>query len=199
MTRHSRFSRDRIAAPIGMDDIRYVALGHFPLKSGETLPDATLAFRTCGTLNSTGDNAILIPTFCAGQHTDCELTFSPGRAVNPADHFVVVANMFGSGLSSSPSNTPPPYDRAGFPHVTASDNVLAGDTHAALRTISARTIVMPGATDLYFRVRDNDLEVQQMPDAELRPIPSSWGHTAGRGTNPADYQFIDAALRELLT
>jgi homoserine O-acetyltransferase len=38
-----------------------------------------------------------------------------------------------------------------------------------------------------------------MPNAELRPIPSSWGHAAGRGTNPADNQFIDVALRELLS
>jgi homoserine acetyltransferase len=29
----------------------------------------------------------------------------------------------GNGLSSSPSNTPPPYDRARFPNVTAYDNV----------------------------------------------------------------------------
>ena len=74
-----------------------------------------------------------------------------------------------------------------------------GDLTAALRAIEARAIVMPSATDLYFRVRDNELEVAQMPTAELRPIPSTWGHAAGRGTNPADNAFIDTALRELLT
>ena len=74
-----------------------------------------------------------------------------------------------------------------------------GDLAAALRAIEARAIVMPSATDLYFRERDNELEVAQMPNAELRPIPSTWGHAAGRGTNPADNQFIDTALRELLT
>jgi len=73
-----------------------------------------------------------------------------------------------------------------------------GDLPAALRAIEARAIVMPSATDLYFRVRDNELEVAQMPNAELRPIPSTWGHAAGRGTNPADNRFIDTALRELL-
>jgi len=74
-----------------------------------------------------------------------------------------------------------------------------GDLAAALGAITARAIVMPSATDLYFRVRDNELEVAQMPNAELRPIPSTWGHAAGRGTNPADNRFIDTALRELLT
>ncbi len=57
---------------------------------------------------------------------------------------------------------------------------------------------MPSTTDLYFRVRDNELEVAQMPNAELRPIPSIWGHVAAFGANPPDDEFIDAALRELL-
>ena len=74
-----------------------------------------------------------------------------------------------------------------------------GNFAAALGAIRARAIVMPSATDLYFRVRDNELEVPHMPNAELRPIPSIWGHAAGRGTNPADNQFIDAALKELLS
>lgn len=73
-----------------------------------------------------------------------------------------------------------------------------GNPPTALRAITAKAIVMPGATDLYFRVRDNEVEVSQMPSAELRPIPSIWGHAAGRGTNPPDNAFIDAALRELL-
>jgi homoserine O-acetyltransferase len=57
---------------------------------------------------------------------------------------------------------------------------------------------MPCETDLYFRVRDNQLEVAQMPNAELRPIPSIWGHAAGGGLNPADSAFIDVALNALL-
>jgi len=57
---------------------------------------------------------------------------------------------------------------------------------------------MPSETDLYFRVRDNEEEAKHMPRAELRPIPSIWGHAAGSGGNPQDNQFIDAALNELL-
>jgi homoserine O-acetyltransferase len=48
-------------------------------------------------------------------------------------------------------------------------------------------------------VRDNAIEVEQMPNAELRPIPSIWGHIAAIGANPPDNAFIDAAMRELLT
>jgi homoserine O-acetyltransferase len=293
----------------------------------------------------------VIPTFFSGHHTDVEAMMVNGRAIDPAKYFIVVPNMLGNGLSSSPSNTPPPLDRAAFPRTTIYDNVTCqhrllterlgierirlvagfsmgaqqafqwgasypemvaaiapicgtartsphnfvflegvkaaltadaafnggwyetppvkgliafarvyagwvysqdfyrereytrmglssiedvlrfsearyrsrdandllamlwtwqhadisanarfnGDFAAALGAIRARATVMPSATDLYFRVRDNELEVAQMPNAELRPIPSIWGHAAGRGTNPADNQFIDAALKELLS
>jgi len=326
------------------------ALGDVTLQSGVTLPKAQLAFKTYGALNAARDNAVLIPTFYAGQHIDCELMFAPGRALDPAKHFIIVINMFGSGLSSSPSNTAAPFDRAAFPRVTLFDNVTCqrrlvverlkidrlklvagfsmgaqqafhwgalfpdmvdaiapicgtaktsphnfvflegvkaaltadaafadgwyqsppvkglaafsrvyagwvysqdfyreqeyqkmglnsiddvfrfsearyqsrdandlltmlwswqhadisdnptfnGDLASALRSIAVRAIVMPGDTDLYFRVRDNQLEVAQMPNAELRPIPSIWGHAAGRGANPVDNAFIDTALKELL-
>src|SRR3984885_376077 len=73
-----------------------------------------------------------------------------------------------------------------------------GDFAKALGAISTKAIVMPSTTDLYFRVRDNELEVEQMPNAELRPIPSIWGHAAGLGANPHEHDFIDAALRDLL-
>jgi homoserine O-acetyltransferase len=80
----------------------------------------------------------------------------------------------------------------------SANEIYKGDFAAALRAIKARAIVMPGATDLYFRVRDNELEVAQMPHAELRSIPSIWGHVAGLGINSPDNAFIDAALHELL-
>ena len=46
--------------------------------------------------------------------------------------------------------------------------------------------------------RDNEFEVAKMPNAELRPIPSIWGHVAAFGASPPDDDFIDSALRELL-
>jgi homoserine O-acetyltransferase len=73
-----------------------------------------------------------------------------------------------------------------------------GYLSAALGAIYARATVMPGETDLYFRVRDNEIEVAQMLNAELRPISSIWGHAAGLGVSPADNSFIDAALTDLL-
>jgi hypothetical protein len=40
---------------------------------------------------------------------------------------------------------------------------------------SARALIMPSATDLYFQVEDNRLEAVRMRNAELRIIDSSWG------------------------
>jgi homoserine O-acetyltransferase/O-succinyltransferase len=333
-----------------MPDHEVFELGDVVLQSGLTLWHAKLVYKTYGKLAAAGDNVVVMPTFYGSQHSDNEAMIGAGRVLDPERYFIVVPNMFGNGLSSSPSNTPPPLDRANFPHVTLYDNVLcqhrlitqhlgiqqvklvvgfsmgaqqafhwgalypdivqalapicgsartsphnylfldgvkaalqadaafadgwydtppvrgllafsrvyAGwafsqdffreqeyrklglasledvvlmmegrfrrrdandllamlwtwqhadisanpiykdDLAAALRAIRARAIVMPSETDLYFRVRDNQIEVEQMPNAELRPIPSIWGHAAGRGANPTDNEFIDTALRELL-
>jgi homoserine O-acetyltransferase len=81
-----------------------------------------------------------------------------------------------------------------------SDNpIYRGDYPAALRAITAKTMLLPGSTDLYFPVADNEWQLQYMPDAELRPIPSDWGHIAGApGLHAPDMAFLDDALLELL-
>jgi homoserine O-acetyltransferase len=332
-------------------DYEVFALGDVVLQSGITLPQAKLAYKTYGELSATRDNAVLMPTFFGGQHPDTELMMAPGRALDPETLFIIVPNMLGNGLSSSPSNTPPPFDGASFPHVTVYDNVMwqyrlvteqlgidrlklvvgfsmgaqqafqwaashpevveaiapicgsaktsahnyllldgakaaltaatdfgdgwyteapvkgllafirvycslvfcsdfyrdaeyaklgrsspedtmrffegffrqrdandllaglwtwqhadvsanevyRGDLGAALGAIRARAIVMPSTTDFLFAAADSKTEVAQMPNAELRPIESTWGHVAGFGANPPDNEFVDAALRELVT
>lgn len=81
-----------------------------------------------------------------------------------------------------------------------SDNeVYNKDFSAALRAIKARAIVMPSRTDLYFPPEDSEIEVAGMPNAELRVIPSVWGHRAGSpGSDPVDIRFFDQAIRDLL-
>ncbi len=326
-------------------------LGDVVLRSGATLRGARLAYKTYGNLNGAKSNAVVYPTRFGGRHSDNEWLMGEGMALDPKEYFVVVPNMLGNGLSSSPSNTPPPYGRARFPQVTVYDNVAAqhrlvterlgieslalvvgysmgaqqtfqwgasypgmverifpfcgsartsphnfvflegvkaaltadaafkagwydeppttglrafarvyagwalsqafyregvylehgyssledyliafwegnyvgkdandllamlwtwqhadvgatpgfdGNLDAALGAIGAKAIVMPGETDLYFPPEDNEYEVSRMPNAELRPIPSIWGHFAGSGRNPEDVRFVDDALRELL-
>lgn len=106
-----------------MADHKVFSLGNVRLQSGETLHDARLCYQTYGTLNAAKDNVVLIPTFYTGTHERNEAYFGPGRAIDPARHFIVSPNTFGNGVSSSPSNATPPSDGPRFPHVTHYDNV----------------------------------------------------------------------------
>ena len=328
------------------------AAGDVSLQDGTVLKDARLAYTTHGTLNAARDNAIVYPTFFCGTHAENEWLIGEGRAIDPRKYFIVVPNMLGNGLSTSPSNRPD-YEGGTFPHVSMYDNVrlqfrllsehlnvrrlalavgwsvgaqqafhwaalfpdfveriapfcgsartsrhnfvflegvkaaltadqsfkagvyrdpplrglravarvyagwgfsqsfyraecdlnelgfpsleaflvgfwegfftkvdannllamLAtwqaadisknslydGDFSLALRSIKARALVMPCRTDLYFSPEDSEIEVGLMTNAELKVIPSIWGHSAGAlGLNKTDVAFIDDAIKDLL-
>lgn len=327
--------------------------GNVELQSGRTCRDARLAYQTYGTLNAARSNAILFMTPFGAQHTDIEWLVAPGNALDPEKYFIVIPNLFGNGLSSSPSNAVMPANGSRWPRFTVADNVRVqkrmlqevfgierlalacgwsmggiqayhwaalfpdcverlavlcgsaktaphnqvflegvkatltadsnyqdgrftgfpdrglramgrvyagwamsqtfyrqelwrqtgcssledylvtvweaiylkrdpdnllahiwawqqadisanelykGDFQQALGAITARALIMPSATDLYFQVEDNRLEVAAMRNAELKVIPSDWGHRAGMPTqNPEDARFIDQALHALLS
>ena len=320
-------------------------LGDVDLESGRTLPEATISWKTHGVLSPARDNVVLYPTSYSAQHPDLEWLIGPEGVLDPDRWFIVIPNMFGNGLSSSPSNTAAwpglvtPFDNvraqrrmlaevwgiehlhavygwsmgaqqayhwaARFPgqvsraiiccgsartaihnsvflkslmavleaapeyigegrfssephaairafgrsyaawalsqdfyradlHLSAlgapdldtflrtdweeryarrhasdlytqlktwdaNDISGGGDLAAALAAIEARVLLMPGETDLYFRVADNAAELPHLKHAELRPIPSIWGHRAGNpSANPADAAFLRAAVRAWL-
>ncbi|RIX52158.1 alpha/beta fold hydrolase [Paenibacillus nanensis] len=104
-------------------DYEIFDLGDVTLQSGVTLPNAFLAYKTYGRLNEEKDNVIVYPTAFGDQHVQNEWLIGSGMALDPQNYFIIVPNLLGNGLSSSPSNTPPPFDRANFPHVTIYDNV----------------------------------------------------------------------------
>lgn len=106
-----------------MTDCSYYSLGDVTLQSGERLADARLGYKTYGTLNKSGDNAVLLPTFYTGTHVRNEGFFGPGRALDPERHFIVSINLFGNGISTSPSNAHPDCAGHRFPLVTFFDNV----------------------------------------------------------------------------
>jgi len=328
--------------------------GDVTLQSGAVLHNARLSWKAHGTLAPARDNVILYPTSYAAQHPDLEWLIGPDRVLDPTRWFIVIADMFGNGLSSSPSDTPDypalvtvhdnvqvqrrllsehfgiaqlacvygwsmgalqayhwgalhpdavvrivvncgvsrtsvhnqvflhglmatleaapqhigngrftaepraakrafgriyagwalsqDFYRAGLhlasgpsPNLGAPDldtflrtdwedrfgarpaaNLYAqlrtweaadisanpvydGDLAAALRAIRAKVLLMPGETDLYFRVADNAAELPHLAHAELRPIPSIWGHRAGNPVpNPEDASFIKQAVRDWL-
>ena len=325
----------------------YLELGNVALDSGQILTDTRLAFVTFGLLNETQDNAVLVLTHFGGTHLNSQFLIGPDMALDPKRYFIVVANLFGNGMSSSPSDGlgplfpivsmednvrlqhklmtehldvrklalvtghsmggiatyhwaalfPDIVDRAapicsaakisdhnwvfleGLRGIVTSDkswedgyynvqpvkalktmarawaawppsshfyreqlyktigyssledyllnywektyesmdanNILAqfdtwesadisanklynNNMEKALASIRAKLFVIPSTTDAYFPVEDSKIEVSCIPNAELRPIKSNWGHWAGSGRNADDTSFINDQLVELL-
>jgi len=106
-----------------VQDYETFDLGDVALQGGAKLSDAKLAYKTFGELNADKSNAIVCPTWYSGFHWDNEWLIGEGMALDPAKYFIIVPNMLGNGLSTSPSNAPPPHDRANFPNVTFYDQV----------------------------------------------------------------------------
>jgi homoserine O-acetyltransferase len=78
----------------------------------------------------------------------------------------------------------------------SADPRYEGDLPAALSAIQARVLLLPGETDLYFRVADNAVELASLKQAELRAIPSIWGHRAGSPQGlEAETEFLRTAVR----
>lgn len=325
---------------------------NFILQRGMTLPTLRLAYKTYGRLAPDKSNVILYPTSYGAQHFDIEWLIGPGRVLDPERYFIVIPNMLGNGLSSSPSNIGAPFDRGRCPEFSHWDNVHAqqrllqevfgvdhlaliygwsmgaqqalhwgaifpdrvdricavcgtartsvhnrvfleglraamqadeawdgtrftehpvrglrafgriyagwamsqafyrqrlyeqagfssledflvrfwealylrrdphdllssistwmgsdisdnpihqGDLQKALGAITARTIIMPSRTDLYFRATDARAEAACMPSAEFRLLDSDWGHRAGNPTwHPPDEAELRRAVTDLL-
>jgi homoserine O-acetyltransferase len=92
--------------------------GDITLQSGARLPNARLSWKTHGTLSAARDNVIVYPTSYGAQHPDLEWLIGPDKILDPDRWFIVIPDMFGNGLSSSPSDT------ADYPTlVTIHDNV----------------------------------------------------------------------------
>ena len=114
------YSQD-VHGPYELHDI-----GDLALEEGGTLRGCQLACATFGTLNAAKDNAILVPTWYSGTNKIMEQVYiGNGHALDPTRFFIVVANQIGSGLSSSPHNTPFPGGMANFPQVRIGDDVRA--------------------------------------------------------------------------
>jgi homoserine O-acetyltransferase len=107
-----------------MSDFETFAVANFMLQKGGVLPTARLAYVTRGSLNAARDNAVLVPSWYTGTHDDSEMfMLGEGRALDPNKYFIILTNLLANGLSSSPSNSPPPVERGRFPKVTIHDNV----------------------------------------------------------------------------
>ena len=107
-------------------EFKLYELGNFILESGETLRGTKMAYRTFGKLNAEKSNAILVTTWFSGTGKVMEDVYvGQNHALDPDRYFIVIVDQLGSGVSSSPQNTPAPQAMAKFPKLTIGDDVRA--------------------------------------------------------------------------
>ncbi|EIM81315.1 homoserine acetyltransferase [Stereum hirsutum FP-91666 SS1] len=107
-------------------ETQYYHHGRFKVAGG-VIPDAVTAYRTYG---DPKNPCIVFPTCYGGKLADQDYMIGADKALNPEKYYVVTFALFCNGESSSPSNTPAPYNGPYFPAVTYEDNVRA--QHAVL-------------------------------------------------------------------
>jgi homoserine O-acetyltransferase len=100
-------------------------LKNFRTESGTVLPEARIVYATYGALNEKADNVVLLPSHYMAKFTGYGWLIGPGLALDPTKLFLVSTELFGNGRSSSPSNTPAPFNGPRFPVTTIRDNVEA--------------------------------------------------------------------------
>ncbi|KAK1063541.1 hypothetical protein LTR12_006652 [Friedmanniomyces endolithicus] len=100
-------------------DYETYSLGDFKLKSGGSIPDAKIAYKTFG---DPSNKAIIYPTWYSGAIADNEWLIGEDKCLSPKKYFIVITALFGNGQSSSPSNRS---DLRPFPDVLFYDNIRA--------------------------------------------------------------------------
>jgi homoserine O-acetyltransferase len=106
-------------------DRKAFVIRNFKLENGAILPRAVIMYATYGAPNAARDNVILLPSHYMANSHGYEWLIGPDKALDPAKYFLVATELFGNGASSSPSNTPAPFDGPRFPVTTIRDNVEA--------------------------------------------------------------------------
>jgi homoserine O-acetyltransferase len=94
------------------------------LENGQQIAGCRLGYRTWGKLSADRSNAVLFPTYFSGTSSSLAGFMNADSLVDPSKYFAIVVDVFGDGVSSSPSNSiaqPGPL----FPAFTIRDMVSA--------------------------------------------------------------------------
>jgi homoserine O-acetyltransferase/O-succinyltransferase len=100
-------------------------IANFRTEGGVVLPLARIVYGTYGHLNADRSNTVLLPSHYMANYHGYEWLIGSEKALDPEKLFLVATELFGSGGSSSPSNTPEPFHGPRFPQMTIRDNVEA--------------------------------------------------------------------------
>ena len=107
---------------------KFAELGRCTLESGKVIEGCRVGYRTFGTLDAGGDNAVLMPTWLYGKSGDLVTLFgdagSAQQLVDTGKFYGIAIDAFGNGVSSSPSNSTAQH-AAEFPKFTLRDCVAA--------------------------------------------------------------------------
>jgi homoserine O-acetyltransferase/O-succinyltransferase len=113
------------AQPIVAQELQLAELGECHLESGEAIVACVVGYRTAGELNEDASNAVLFPAWGNGTSGQLFGPYIGGDAwIDPDDYFVIAVDLFGNGVSSSPSNSREQPGEA-FPHFNIRDMVRA--------------------------------------------------------------------------
>jgi homoserine O-acetyltransferase len=135
------------AAFVSPETRHLVVPGEVALELGGRLPGLRIAYRTWGTLDPEGSNAVVVCHALTGS-ADADLwwtrLFGPGRALDPERDFVVCSNILGSCYGTTgPADVDPatgaPWHGT-FPAVTIRDMVRA--QHALVAALGVKRIRM---------------------------------------------------------
>jgi homoserine O-acetyltransferase len=126
--------------------------GEFPLELGGRLPGLRVAYRTWGSLDAAGANAVVVCHALTGS-ADADLwwtrLFGPGRALDPDRDFVVCSNILGSCYGTTgPVEADPATGRpwlGTFPAVTVRDMVRAQQALASALGVKRVRMVIGGS------------------------------------------------------
>ncbi|HXB91145.1 MAG TPA: homoserine O-acetyltransferase [Puia sp.] len=179
--------------------------GPFELEGGQELPGITIVYHTYGRLNADKSNVVWV---CHALTANSDVArwwpgvVGPGAAIDPADYFIVCANILGScygstgPLSEDPRIGKPLYSQ--FPVITIRDMVRA---HILLRrhlAIEKIALLMGGSMGGYQVLEWSVMEKDRIDSLFLiatSPSESAWGiavHTAQRLAIEADAGWRDA-------
>lgn len=100
-------------------------LGSFTFENGYTIPNAYIKYATYGKLNKERNNVIVLPSSFGADYTSYAFLMGQNKAIDTNKWFVILPELFANGRSSSPSNTPYPFDGPRFPQISINDNVIA--------------------------------------------------------------------------
>jgi homoserine O-acetyltransferase len=92
--------------PVQEGDLQIAELGRCELEGGGAIEPCRVGYRTFGVLDAGRTNAVLVPTEFIGTTEQLLASVGPGKLLDPSEHFIVLVDAFGNGVSSSPSNSP---------------------------------------------------------------------------------------------